>query len=378
MKHFKITFLTLVLAVFYSCREKKLPEDIIEENKPVFTVSANIGGIPINMQAGTNNYYLYSNYNVGANNAPTQFVGALKQNNCTVCPNSLEIQFVNNYAFGNLGANYIDSVLKVSSAYNFAKDNLNTMTYNVSFKATPRISLGGVITAYLWDFGDGTTSALANPNHTYASAGVYDVSLTLFSNVFGSNKVTNQLKVGLTGNISTTKIVKDFWLSNNKLKFFHTNTGVAPFQYFWNFGDGSTSNAFEPTHQYVGAPALYKVKLLVIDANADTAYSEYNTKMDAATGILSNFVVDAIVANPLKTSNIVVNWTDANGITYTSNHSSQPNASNFEVVTIENFDVNENGQATKKVRVKFNCIVYNGSQSLIITNADVVLAIAYK
>ena len=31
--------------------------------------------------------------------------------------------------------------------------------------------------SYLWDFGDGTTSALTNPTHTYASSGVYIVRL---------------------------------------------------------------------------------------------------------------------------------------------------------------------------------------------------------
>jgi len=38
-------------------------------------------------------------------------------------------------------------------------------------------SCGGV--TYLWDFGDGATSNLENPTHTYATPGVYDVCLTI-------------------------------------------------------------------------------------------------------------------------------------------------------------------------------------------------------
>ncbi len=37
----------------------------------------------------------------------------------------------------------------------------------------------GDITAYLWDFGDGTTSSEQNPLHTYAAGGTYTVTLTV-------------------------------------------------------------------------------------------------------------------------------------------------------------------------------------------------------
>lgn len=37
----------------------------------------------------------------------------------------------------------------------------------------------GSITTYLWNFGDGTTSTLAAPTHTYATAGSKTVTLTV-------------------------------------------------------------------------------------------------------------------------------------------------------------------------------------------------------
>jgi PKD repeat protein len=380
MKHLKLIGFFSIIVLLIACREKKLPEDIIEDNTPVFTLSANIDGTPINIAAGSNNYYLYSNYDLGANTNgnPTQFIGALKQNNCTLCPNSLEIQFVNDYAFSNSGTNYIDTVLKQSSTYTYVKDNVSVSNYSVKFKATPRISLGGNITSYLWEFGDGTTSSDINPMHTYNAAGTYNVALTVYSNVFGSSKVTNQVKIGLPNTVCQSKIIKDFWLAPNRIKFYKKNSGVAPFQYLWDFGDGAYSTDSIPSHQYTGSPSKYKVKLRVIDANLDTAYSEYNTKMDAALVVLSNFVVESTIENPFKSSRVIVNWTDANGVVYTSKHSSQPNASNFEIVSTENYIVNEIGQPTKKVRVKFNCKVYNGAQSLSMNNVDVIIAVAYK
>lgn len=40
-------------------------------------------------------------------------------------------------------------------------------------------STGAAIDSYLWDFGDGNTSALKSPAHSYANAGSYNVTLTI-------------------------------------------------------------------------------------------------------------------------------------------------------------------------------------------------------
>ena len=49
-------------------------------------------------------------------------------------------------------------------------------------------------TAWLWDLGDGTTSAVQNPKHAYATAGTYDVTLTV-SNVAGSSSQSQSVTV---------------------------------------------------------------------------------------------------------------------------------------------------------------------------------------
>ena len=56
------------------------------------------------------------------------------------------------------------------------------------------ISTGGVPTAWLWEFGDGTTSLLENPTHTYEKPGNYKVSLTVsISSILYSTSKTNYI-----------------------------------------------------------------------------------------------------------------------------------------------------------------------------------------
>ena len=57
---------------------------------------------------------------------------------------------------------------------------------NVRFNSTVS---GSAPFTYLWTFGDGTTSTDQNPVHTYASAGTYDVSLTV-TNAYGTDTAT--------------------------------------------------------------------------------------------------------------------------------------------------------------------------------------------
>ncbi|PKN71433.1 MAG: hypothetical protein CVU50_10185, partial [Candidatus Cloacimonetes bacterium HGW-Cloacimonetes-3] len=66
-----------------------------------------------------------------------------------------------------------------------------------------------VISSCLWEFGDGTTSTLLNPNHTFTLEGVYNVKLTVWDEYFNTN-ITHQVRViahpmldtaQLTGNV---------------------------------------------------------------------------------------------------------------------------------------------------------------------------------
>ena len=51
-----------------------------------------------------------------------------------------------------------------------------------AFDGTASTDSDGTVADYAWDFGDGTNSTAASPNHTYATAGSYTVKLTVTDN----------------------------------------------------------------------------------------------------------------------------------------------------------------------------------------------------
>lgn len=111
--------------------------------------------------------------------------------------------------------------------------------------------------SYLWEFGDGFTSTLAAPQHTYVYEGVYTVTLTA-ANACGADQASAQ--------VTATLFLQAGFESNapvclgEAVVFTNTTAGVPPITYTWDFADGSTSPLENPTHTYAAA-GLYLVSL---------------------------------------------------------------------------------------------------------------------
>jgi gliding motility-associated-like protein len=103
---------------------------------------------------------------------------------------------------------------------------------------------------FIWDFGDGSTFTGANPPpKLYAATGTYTVQLIAIdpATCNGADTVTQTITVhpipvaGFTYSPNPGK-------ENTPTSF--TNTSTDAVRYFWDFGDGDTSNLVNPVHQY--------------------------------------------------------------------------------------------------------------------------------
>ena len=133
---------------------------------------------------------------------------------------------------------------------------------NNSFTFTNTSTLG-VVSTYLWQFGDGTTSAATSPMHVYTNPGTYTVKLIVTSGTTckdSISRIVNVYPMPIAGfNGAGVQC-----LPNNSFTFTNTSTissGSSAYQ--WSFGDGDTSLSASPTHVYTN-PGTFSTKLVVV------------------------------------------------------------------------------------------------------------------
>lgn len=98
-----------------------------------------------------------------------------------------------------------------------------------------------------WDFGDGNSSTLQNPTHTYGATGTYTVCLTA-SNAFGSDTTCKDIEVTL--GVAPVALF-DFTVQGESGEVVFTDqSSNDPTQWAWDFGDGGSSTEQNPTHVY--------------------------------------------------------------------------------------------------------------------------------
>jgi PKD repeat protein len=159
-------------------------------------------------------------------------------------------------------------------------------------------------TSWLWNFGDGNTSTVQNPSHTYTTTGQFTVSLTA-TNAFGSNTETktNYIDVNLSGNTpisaSCIPMTQDgslgFGITNVTFNSINKNSGNASEGYSDFTCDQTTVYAgqtysFSATHS---APTFHNCKAW-IDWNNDGVFNpttELIASSTSANGTSASVVI---------------------------------------------------------------------------------------
>jgi PKD repeat protein len=140
-------------------------------------------------------------------------------------------------------------------------------------------------TAYFWDFGDGNTSTLEHPSHTYSNGGAHLVKLKVMNQ---GVKCVDSLILSVTASGVPCAANSNFSLvpTNtaqvwNVIPAYPWNVTAAS----WSWGDGSVSNTLYTSHQY-SAAGMYTICLsvtvsCVASSSTCTSYSVYRATQAA-------------------------------------------------------------------------------------------------
>lgn len=88
----------------------------------------------------------------------------------------------------------------------------------------------GSVAAWAWDFGDGVTSTLKNPTHSYSIAGTYKVSLTVRDNQNASSVMFSK-NITVTAPSTTDVVLQQSTVGGNKLEIKSGQTGAQSFKH---------------------------------------------------------------------------------------------------------------------------------------------------
>jgi bacterial leucyl aminopeptidase len=206
--------------------------------------------------------------------------------------------------FAKLGLAFLGEAAKTfgsgpSNAPPVANFTASVSGLTVNFTDTSTDS-DGTIASRSWNFGDGTTSTLANPSKTYTAAGTYTVALTVTDNNGATNTKSQTVTVG-SGGAQTYTNSADYNIRDN-------TTVNSPITVSGRTGSGlsNTQIAVNIVHTYIGD---LKVDLVAPDGSV---YVLHNRTGAGTDNIVKTYGVN-LTTEPLNgTWNLRVN-DNANG-----------------------------------------------------------------
>ncbi|MFI5149455.1 MAG: PKD domain-containing protein [Bacteroidia bacterium] len=202
---------------------------------------------------------------------------------------------------------------------------------------------GGV--TWHWDFGDGSSSNLQNPSHTFVKGGYYQVDFSAYNNTGGF--IGNQwvyVNVGgvqdslnfNSGSGGNVAVCPNDMISTS----FYAGSGTTVNSVTWNFGDGyTTSNNYSSTQHTYASTGTYTVSAIVkTNCGIDTAHGLVHVVSNAPiNNPYYSRQSDSICPNDAATfytdwsyQNYVFDFGDGTVITHTNN----PNNNNTQVTHV--------------------------------------------
>lgn len=199
-------------------------------------------------------------------------------------------------------------------------------TINFTDASTP----GAVpITNRTWDFGDGASSNLLNPSHTYTAAGTYTITLVVTDQngvadpeVKPAYIVVNplpQASFSFTGNGCTVPF---------DVTFTNSSASGPNISYAWDFGNGQTSSLENPAAVTYTTAGTFTVSLSVTNTTTGcvNTFTDNVVVSDFAAGI--DAPLSACVGSTVNVSDLSTvganqwNWSFGNGQTSTAQNPS--------------------------------------------------------
>lgn len=387
----------IIIALSFGCNKI----DVEPKNgEPVFVAEAKFDGIAQQWQAGEDGYYMFSSYKKDVLGV-YEYIGTFAQEDTT---SGKKLSFhIRDAKVTSTGLPDVSGSLDSNISFMFASKSgndtiwstvIDTIGYQTTFDASSSI-LPNIPVIYEWDFGD-TTSALTDSipvNHSYTSLPNSQVKLTITAqNNICKSSLTKSLNYS-GGNTSCELVNIDILPQSPTLDSFLVTADFSglslPYTYSWS--NGGTNNSVI----IVDSLGVLEATVTIVDgtgcsvtASISTTYNPgtvppiclarfYNSPVVVDT--MMNFIVDTVITGDnLQLSRIKIEYTNEDGVFYSSYFNSQPSSSFIKILKVDEYDRNENDEKTKKITLQYACRIWTESGEFIdISDGNATIAVAY-
>lgn len=184
-----------------------------------------------------------------------------------------------------------------------ANPDVGSPPLNVQFSSSGSFDPDNDPIGFGWNFGDGTTSTAANPTHTFATTGIFFVTLSVQDSHGAVGLDTVQIVVAAPGNFPTTAVLDGFNRANGAIgsNWIGTTTGltIANNQLaqtggaatpIWSPGVfGSTQEAYVTLNAVTGGATEHDLMLKIQGATWDAGHIEVRYDVDPKTVTVSTY-----------------------------------------------------------------------------------------
>ncbi len=393
MKHLQ-GILILALLALAAC--KKLDVEPPPEGTPVFSVNAVIDGSAKSWVAGEQDYYLFTGFEQDTAGFFT-FWGRLEKEPCSnvACGEKIAFYF-NDLAPSPSGQPDIEAALYPGNHPFMNPNGLDTIwtydtttTYLLTLDASPSLTAPNDVPNFSWNFPN-TTPLFGNTVSISLAQAPQNMPVTLTMQSGNDSCFSSQTQsVFLLSPVQPTpcQVFLDT-LTNPGTPFpvalKAVVLGQSPFAYQWNTGSTQASIPL------MNMAPFTQIQVSVTDAEGCLATAggqvpgptgsfcsaRFNWSLSVQTAIDSSFTV---VSQPFLPGGVRVVYTDDSGMEWSSANGLQLAANaGFQILSVESFDENENGQPTMKLNVKFQATLWNqNGQFKTLTDGEGVIAVAY-
>ena len=198
-----------------------------------------------------------------------------------------------------------------------------------------------------WNFGDGYSSSIQNPQHLYADTGSFQVTLITTDTIGCSSFYTMPMPIVIHPfPVAIASVTNTNVCTPNPITFQNTSTNAT--SYLWSFGNGDTSTSVSPIYSYPNQ-GLFNVELIAISQYGCSDTMQLTPTINVSSNPVASFIVDSIsgcapnninfYSTSIDTVGATYSWTFGNGISYNGSNPSvyYNNPGNYNVnLTVTN------------------------------------------